>query len=94
MLFDVSDAPEEDAVLTISYLTRGMTWAPSYHVRIDDDDKLNVELKAVIKNELIDIENVEVKLISGFPNIEFAHVDSPMSQRVSLAHFFPQNATA
>jgi len=76
--------------ITISYLSKGMTWAPSYRADVSDSKSLTLTQQAVLRNEMADLENVEVSLISGFPNVEFAHVDSPLSPRTTLASFFQQ----
>jgi hypothetical protein len=76
------------AKVHLSYLAKGLTWAPSYRVDLADPEKLVVEQKAVVRNELDDLESAEVRLISGFPNIPYAHVPSPLSATTDLAGFF------
>lgn len=80
--------------LEITYLTRGVTWTPSYRVDIEDPDVLVVSQKTVINNELTDLKDVQVELISGFPSIEFAQVNSPMTMGTQLATFFGQLGSA
>ena len=67
-----------------------MSWAPSYSVDTTDPADLVVRQKAVIKNELESFEEAEIGLISGFPNIPFAHVTSPLSPRTDWARFFQE----
>jgi hypothetical protein len=74
----------------ISYLTRGLAWAPSYRVDLADDKTLSIEQQAVIKNELGDVDDADVSLISGFPSIQFAHVTSPLALSQTWAQFFQQ----
>lgn len=74
--------------MRISYLTKGMAWVPSYQVDLRATDKLHLRLSAVVKNELMDLAATELRLISGFPGIRFAHVDSPLAPGVTLAEFF------
>jgi hypothetical protein len=74
----------------ISYLTKGISWAPSYRVDIADPKSLRLAQSAVIRNELEDFEDAEIRLISGFPSMEFSHVLSPMSPRTTWASFFSQ----
>ncbi len=88
LIFDVKDAERNPATIAVTYLAKGMAWAPSYRVDISDPDTLRIEQKAVVKNELADIEDAEVYLISGFPSMEFAHVTSPLSLRTTWASFF------
>ena len=74
----------------ISYLTKGATWAPSYFVDLKDAKTLRLNQTAVVKNELMSLSGVDLSLISGFPNVAFSHVDSPLWQGSTLAGFFGQ----
>jgi len=74
----------------LSYLTRGASWAPAYFVDLTDAKSLRIRQTAVVKNELMPLTGAELSLISGFPNVEFGHVDSPLWQGGSLAAFFQQ----
>lgn len=94
LLFQVEPVEETPAKIHISYLTKGIAWAPSYAIDISNPKILNIQQKAVIKNELESFSNVEMSLISGFPGIQFSHVSSPLSLRTNWASFFNQlNAT-
>jgi hypothetical protein len=90
LLLTLGDTDKEQTKVTISYLARGMAWAPSYKIDITDPKTLALEQQAVVKNELADIDGAEVKLISGFPSVQFAHVTSPLSARTSWATFFQE----
>ena len=70
---------EQKPIVHVSYLTHGLGWAPSYLVDITDPKKLTIEMAAAIRNELADLDEAEIKLISGFPSIQFANVPSPLS---------------
>ncbi len=76
--------------LVFRYLTKGFSWAPSYRIDITDPKKLFIEQKAVIKNELGKIDATDVYVISGFPSVQFAHVESPLSIQTSWSSFFRQ----
>src|SRR5262249_13026600 len=80
------------ATVGITYLTRGMAWAPSYRVDISDPKTLRLEQGAVVKNELAAVRDCELQLISGYPSIQFAHVTSPFSPHTSWEAFFQQLA--
>ena len=79
--------------VTIRYITNGMSWAPSYRIDITDPKTLTLEQHAVIRNELADLDGAEVRLISGYPSVEYAHVRSPLAPRTSLAAFFSELAS-
>jgi hypothetical protein len=76
----------------VSYLTNGLAWAPSYHVDISNPKTLAIEMAAVIRNEMADLEDAEIKLISGFPSVEFANVTSPLSAHTNWTKFFQEIA--
>jgi hypothetical protein len=69
------------------YLTQGLSWAPAYLVDISKKDKLILTQQATIKNELEDFERINLKLISGYPNIQFEYAKSLLSPDVSLSEF-------
>ncbi len=76
--------------ITLSYLTRGITWLPTYHLDITSPTTLGIRQSTVLRNELTDLKDTAVELISGYPNIQFAHVNSPLDPDLSLASFFQQ----
>lgn len=81
---------DKAATITVSYLTKGMAWAPNYRVDISDPKTLAIEQSAVVKNELADIDGAELQLISGFPSVHFGHVLSPLAPGTNWASFFTQ----
>ncbi len=90
MLFEVSGLGRKNATINISYLTRGIAWAPSYRLDLSDPKQLVLQQKAIIKNELVDLADTRLELISGFPNIEFQQVTSPLTLASSWQDFFNQ----
>jgi hypothetical protein len=81
---------DKKQTIHIQYLTKGIAWAPSYRVSLTDDKTLNLEQQAVVKNELADMQDAEISLISGYPSIQFSHVVSPMSLEQNWDEFFNQ----
>jgi len=75
---------------TITYLAKGLSFAPSYRLDIADPKTLTIAQAAVLRNELEDLVGVEVELISGFPSMEYSHVLSPLSPETTWANFFAQ----
>ncbi|MCW1883854.1 DUF4139 domain-containing protein [Luteolibacter flavescens] len=90
MVFDVSQPPRDGGRVRITYLARGLAWAPSYRMDMGEGGKLSIRRSTVVRNELIGLRDTEVQLISGFPNIEFAHVDSALWGGATLTAFFQQ----
>jgi hypothetical protein len=87
LVFDVTSGSGK---VTLSYLTRGITWLPAYHLDITNPTTLGIRQSTVLRNELMDLKDTTVELISGYPNIQFAHVNSPLDPDLSLAAFFQQ----
>lgn len=78
------------ATVTLTYLTKGLAWAPSYRLDISDPKSLVLTQSAAVKNEFGDLEETLVELITGFPNVQFAHVSSPLALRTNWTTFFQQ----
>ena len=90
LLFINKKSKDDRKKIKFSYLSKGISWAPSYKVNVESGDTLKISQWSVIKNELEDINNAQINLISGFPSIEFAHVTSPLSLNTSWSNFFKQ----
>ena len=73
--------------LLVSYLGKGVTWAPSYVVDISKEDKAQISAKAAVINEVCDLEGVTLQLVTGFPHLQFADVVSPLALKENLAQF-------
>jgi hypothetical protein len=80
----------EPSTIRMSYLAKGLSWAPSYRLDISGEKELTIEQKAIIKNELGAFHDAEIFLISGFPSVQFGHVTSPLSLQQTWATFFQQ----
>ncbi|OPZ97812.1 MAG: hypothetical protein BWY71_01482 [Planctomycetes bacterium ADurb.Bin412] len=80
-------APAGGERLAVSYLAKGITWAPSYMVDITDGRTARIAAKAEIVNEVCDLEGVEVSLITGYPNLQFSDIVSPLARKETLAQF-------
>lgn len=92
LVFDVRTADKAPATIDVSYLAKGLAWAPSYRLDISDAKALTIAQEAVIRNELEDVEDAEFYLISGFPSVEFAAATSPLSLSTTWSSFFSQLA--
>ncbi len=73
--------------LTLSYLAKGITWAPSYIVDITKADKALISAKAAVINEACDLNDVTIQLVTGFPHLQFADIVSPLALKEDLAQF-------
>ncbi len=65
-------------------LERGMTWAPGYAIDLSSPDKLVFTAKSTVLNDLLDFENAKLRLITGFPNIQFQNILDPLTSGMSV----------
>ncbi len=82
------DRPAGGAEVALSYLAKGISWAPSYLIDLSDPQTARFSAKAVVVNEAVDLEDVALDLVTGFPNLRFAEVASPMAAGQTLESFF------
>ena len=80
-------SPAPGQKLTISYLGKGLTWAPSYLVDITDGRMAHLSAKAVIVNDACELKDVDAQLVTGFPHLQFADTASPIALKENLAQF-------
>ncbi len=73
--------------VALNFLARGIAWNPSYLFDITDPKTATLTAKAVVINEAADLNAVHLELISGFPNIRFGDVASPIAGTQTLAAF-------
>jgi hypothetical protein len=73
--------------LFILSLERGMTWAPAYSVDISDARRLRLTAKATLLNDLADLNQAEVRLVTGFPNLPFLNILDPLTSGQTLDQF-------
>ena len=73
--------------LLVSYLGKGVTWAPSYVVDISKEKKAQISAKTAVINEVCDMDGVTLQLVTGFPHLQFADVVSPLALKENLAQF-------
>lgn len=84
----IVEAPDDHkGPVRMRYLSEGVTWSPFYRVSLRDNGKLTINAAASILNDLENFENVEVELISGFPNMAFASTVSALSKGSTFQSF-------
>ncbi len=71
----------------LSYLQKGITWLPSYLIRIINDNKAEIVLKAMLINDAEDIKNTEMDFVVGVPNFKYSNVFSPLTSKEDINQF-------
>jgi hypothetical protein len=61
-----------------SYMTRGITWVPTYSLKMQNDTSAQLELRATIENNIEDLTNSDVELIIGAPEMSFLNNIDPL----------------
>jgi hypothetical protein len=79
--------PAAGKTITLCYLSKGMVWVPSYMVNLSEADKASISAQALIFNEICDSNETEIQLITGFPNLGFADIITPMARQENIAQF-------
>lgn len=68
----------EPGTLTMMSFEYGITWTPAYAIDITDKKKLSLVAKATIANDIGDLEGIEARLVTGFPNVMFRAATDPL----------------
>jgi hypothetical protein len=68
-------------------LERGMTWSPAYAIDLLDDKKLSLTAKSTVINDLGELADVDLKFVTGFPNVPWATLAEPLLSGQSVDQF-------
>lgn len=71
--------------VTVNSLTSGISWLPSYRVELGAEGHGYLQCKASIMNELMDLDKVDMELISGFPALKMTGLPSPIAMKQSMS---------
>ncbi len=73
--------------LGMSYLQKGITWAPSYLIDISDAKKAKIIMSATVANDVQDVENADMYFVVGYPHFMFQDVLSPLASDADVGAF-------
>lgn len=88
--FEASGVPDGGAAVSFLYLTRGLTWAPSYRLQLSEEKGYSLEQQTLLLNDLEDFEDARVEVITGYPSIAYMNTSSPLSPGVSVVRFLQE----
>ncbi|MCC7408846.1 MAG: hypothetical protein IT442_12290 [Phycisphaeraceae bacterium] len=81
--FDVQKVPSKaeprEMSVALHYLARGIAWSPSYLVDVSDAEQARFSANVVVVNDLMDLKDVDIELVAGYPNLPYAGVSSMLS---------------
>ena len=81
------EKPNPGVELRFGYVSAGMSWLPEYGLELGEGGTAKLTCRANIINELADMRDVEIRLMSGFPALGEAMVDSPLNRAMKLKDF-------
>ena len=61
------------------YMSNGMNWIPSYFLKLKDDKTARLEMKATIENYAEDMNETELELVVGAPQMLYSNKLDPMT---------------
>lgn len=65
----------------------GISWAPAYALDISDEKTLRLVARASLINDSLDLDGVDVRLVTGFPNVPFLNIQDPFTSFQNLQMF-------
>jgi len=66
--------------LKMTYMSTGMSWQPSYNIKVVDDKTLQLEMKALVENFSEDISNADLTITVGAPQFRYGMQIDPAAQ--------------
>ena len=82
-----SKGAEGSVPVTISYLRNGVSWMPEYAIALVDDAHAKLTMQATLIDDSEELRDTNVRFAVGFPNFEYAGVQSPLTPQQSLQQF-------
>lgn len=79
--------PASGQKLTVTFVARGISWAPSYLVDISEENWAKISAKALVINDACELKGVSTQLITGIPHLQFAEILSPIALKQDLFQF-------
>jgi hypothetical protein len=73
------EKPANDIQLQQIYMTGGINWIPSYFLRLKDDKTARLEMKATIENYAEDLNETDMELVVGAPQMIYSNKPDPMT---------------
>lgn len=73
--------------LNLHYLTRNLSWFPTYRINLISKKRAVMRLEAMMVNDAENLKGVDLNLAVGVSNFKYNHLESPMNGTLSLSDF-------
>lgn len=80
-------ASAEKQPLQLHFMACGLSWLPTYRLELQDDAPARLVGQVSVINRLLDLENVDLELITGQPALGEACITSPLVRLTGLSRF-------
>lgn len=80
------DKEKSSLPIKITYMQSGMSWVPSYNIKVIDDNKLQLAMNALIENFSEDIKDADLTLTLGAANFKYGSQLDPITQNYVTAN--------
>ena len=80
-------APAAGSPLQVEMVAHGLSWLPTYRLELNENKQARLIGKVSVINRLLDLEGVELELITGNPALGEGLVTSPLVRLVNLSTF-------
>ncbi|HWS70731.1 MAG TPA: hypothetical protein VN605_01395, partial [Thermoanaerobaculia bacterium] len=82
-----SKGTEGSVPVTISYLRNGVSWIPEYAIALVDDAHAKLTMQATLLDDSEELRDTNVRFAVGYPNFEYAGVQSPLTPQQTVQQF-------
>jgi hypothetical protein len=66
------DKAVDKQAIEMMYLSRGISWFPSYLIELTEEEKARLTFRAEIANDAEDLEDARINFVVGVPNFRYA----------------------
>ena len=84
------EKPNPGEEFRFGYVSSGMSWLPEYSLELGENGMAKLTCRANIINEMAEMKDVELQLVSGFPSLGEALVSSPVNRANKLRDLLRQ----
>lgn len=89
LVFDIgTDRAGQEVELSVIYFRSGFRWVPTYRIDEQDAARVTMSLQAELINDAEAIDNAQIDLVVGVPNIRFSDMRSPLALESAMRNTY------